>query len=102
MLPELGDVIHSGQSAYSIVAVLASERGVLYVGMRRGCGFAAALLAPRPGGWQAVPLPHDLPLLEAVGRMLRGHHGRRLLMWDSDFLPIHSGGDLLPAPGGRR
>lgn len=97
MQPEVGDVIRSGESAYNVIAVLATERRTLYLGVRRGCGFAAALLAPRSNGWQAVPLPHDLSLLEAVGRMLRGHVMRRLLAWDPDFLPVRSDRDLLSA-----
>jgi hypothetical protein len=102
-MPGVGELIQTGAAAYLVVAVLAHERAAaVYLGIRRGPGIAAALLLGAPGGWQVALLPADLPLLDAVGRMLRGQGGRRLVAWDPDWLPISGAADLLPAHGDLR
>jgi hypothetical protein len=99
-MPGVGDVIQTGTTAYQVAAVISTEhQSAVYLGIRRGCGFAAAVLVGSQAGWQVAPLPADLPLLVAAGRMLRGHPGRALVAWDPDFLPISEGADLLPAQG---
>jgi hypothetical protein len=102
-MPGVGEVIQTGTSAYRVAAVLSNEQGVaVYLGIRLGRGLAAAILVSSQAGWQVAPLPHDLPLLDAAGRLLRGHPGRALVAWDPDFLPISEGADLLPAQGDLR
>lgn len=93
MTPEIGGIVQAG-CPYQVIAILDTEAGPVAVGVQREGALRRALLLPRGGAWQVLPLPDDLPLLQAVQAVVHSSVGRRLRAWDPDYLPLSSAEDL--------
>lgn len=101
--PDFASVLVVNQLSYRVVALLATEIGPAALGVRCGGPWAVALIGMRAtGGLESAPVPPGLPLLDVLRRVLRANPRRRLLSWDTDFVPIGREADLIPVSGAQQ